>query len=211
MTRPTTRGEIEGDQIQAHSQGGNLGGSDPGPQQRGKLRGIRYRPTVKGEIEGDQIRPPPDSYCCGQYASYWNAFLFQLQLQMVAALSLIPATSECWRGVGVCSLPFTITFTSIIPHIIPPPPFWRFRQTWWYIESMDNLWQLKFFFHRIAFHNVTFHWISGIEISRSKRILHCDSLDVTCSALFSHEKYCLPTVRFTFIIHVLYFRVQHCH
>ena len=21
-------------------------------------------------------RPPPDGYCCGQYASYWNAFLY---------------------------------------------------------------------------------------------------------------------------------------
>ena len=20
--------------------------------------------------------PPPDAYCCGRYASYWNAFLF---------------------------------------------------------------------------------------------------------------------------------------
>ena len=63
---------MEGDQIQAHSQGGNGGGSDPGPQAhtqggngggsdpgphpRGKLRGIRSRPTPKGEIEGDQIQ-----------------------------------------------------------------------------------------------------------------------------------------------------------
>ena len=23
-------------------------------------------------------RPPPDGYCCGRYASYWNAFLFTL-------------------------------------------------------------------------------------------------------------------------------------
>ena len=22
--------------------------------------------------------PPPDGYCCGRYASYWNAFLFKL-------------------------------------------------------------------------------------------------------------------------------------
>ena len=56
---PTPKGEIEGDQIQAHTQGGNGGGSDPGPHQRGKLRGIRSRPTPKGEIEGDQIQAPP--------------------------------------------------------------------------------------------------------------------------------------------------------
>ena len=53
------------------------------------------RPTAKGEVEGDLAkggvpapgegacsgggvwRPPPrDGYCCGRYASYWNAFLF---------------------------------------------------------------------------------------------------------------------------------------
>ena len=74
-SRPTPKGEIEGDQIQAHTQGGHWGGSDPGPHPRGKLRGIRSRPTPTGEIEGDQVQPP-DDYCCGRYASYWNAFLF---------------------------------------------------------------------------------------------------------------------------------------
>ena len=61
---------------------------DP-PHPRGKLRGIRSRPRSKGEIERDQIQahtqggnsggsgpdPPPEDYCCGRYASYWNAFL----------------------------------------------------------------------------------------------------------------------------------------
>ena len=42
-SRPTPRGEIEGDQVQAHNQGGNSGGSDPGPHPRGKFRGIRTR------------------------------------------------------------------------------------------------------------------------------------------------------------------------
>ena len=59
-SRPAPKGEIEGDQIQAHTQGGNSGGSDPGTHPRGKLRGIRTR---------------PHDYCCGWYASYWNAFL----------------------------------------------------------------------------------------------------------------------------------------
>ena len=31
------------------------------------------RPEQKGVPGGD---PPQDSYCCRQYASYWNAFLF---------------------------------------------------------------------------------------------------------------------------------------
>ena len=72
----------------------------PGPHPRGKFRGIWSRPTAKGEVEGDLARggcllwgvpvpggsapggsvwrPPssPDGYCCGRYASYWNAFLF---------------------------------------------------------------------------------------------------------------------------------------
>ena len=41
---------------QAHTQGGNWGGSGPGPHPRGKLRGVRSRHTPKGEIEGDQIQ-----------------------------------------------------------------------------------------------------------------------------------------------------------
>ena len=55
-SRPTPKGEIEEDQIQAHTQGGNWGGSDPGPHPRGKLRGIRSRPTPKREIEEDLIQ-----------------------------------------------------------------------------------------------------------------------------------------------------------
>ena len=74
-SRPTPKGEIQGDQIQAHTQGGNSGGSDPSPHPRGKFRGIRSRPTPKGEIQGDQDQTPPDDYCRGRYASYWNAFL----------------------------------------------------------------------------------------------------------------------------------------
>ena len=55
-SRPTPKGEIEEDQIQAHTQGGNWGGSDPGPHPRGKLRGVRSRPTPKREIEEDLIQ-----------------------------------------------------------------------------------------------------------------------------------------------------------
>ena len=100
VSRPTTKGEVEGDLVQAHSQGGSWGGSGPGPQPRGKLRGNWSRPTAKGEVEGDLPggylvlgvacshgglvpapggawwRPPPRyGYCCWRYASYWNALL----------------------------------------------------------------------------------------------------------------------------------------
>ena len=70
-SRPTPKGEIEGDQVQAHTQGGNSGRSDPvphprgklresdpGPHPRGEFRGIRSRPTSKGEIQGDQDQTP---------------------------------------------------------------------------------------------------------------------------------------------------------
>ena len=28
----------------------------------------------------EQAFPPADGYCCGRYASYWNAFLFKIRL-----------------------------------------------------------------------------------------------------------------------------------
>ena len=52
VSRPTPNGEVEGDLVQAHSQGRNWGGSGPGPQPRGKLRGIWSRPTAKGVVKG---------------------------------------------------------------------------------------------------------------------------------------------------------------
>ena len=92
--RPTPRGEVEGS---------GLGGS-PGPHPRGVSRptprGVS-KPTPRGSrgphlggspgshqrgspgphLEGSQhaLRQAPpavDGYCYGQYASYWNAFLF---------------------------------------------------------------------------------------------------------------------------------------
>ena len=61
------------------------GGGFPGPHPGGKLRGLAgrgvSRPTPGGGVciqactEADP--PPVDGYCHGQYASYWNAFLFE--------------------------------------------------------------------------------------------------------------------------------------
>ena len=60
VSRPTTKGEVERDLalggLQAHTQGGTL------------LQGGSLLPGGCGD--------PPDGYCCGRYASYWNAFLF---------------------------------------------------------------------------------------------------------------------------------------
>ena len=42
----------------------------PGP---GTPPGTRYTP--RDQVPPDQVHPPGDGYCCGRYASYWNAFL----------------------------------------------------------------------------------------------------------------------------------------
>ena len=63
-SRPTPRGEIEGGRSRPTPKGENSGGSNPSPHRRGKFRGI------------EPDTPPPNNYCCGRYASYWNAFLF---------------------------------------------------------------------------------------------------------------------------------------
>ena len=63
--------------FQAHTQGGSLGGSGWGVPGQGVSR-----PTPKGEVEGywgvpglgGCVETCPDGYCCGRYASYWNAF-----------------------------------------------------------------------------------------------------------------------------------------
>ena len=66
-SRPTPKGEIQGDQVQANIQVGNFGG-------------IRTR--------------PPDDYCCGRYVSYWNAFLF-LNIYMLINLFRIIIMTHC--------------------------------------------------------------------------------------------------------------------
>ena len=89
VSRPISRGEVEG----------IWPGGVSRPTPKGEVEGIWpggvSRPTPKGEVEGDLARgglqahtwwgsipacteaDPPDGYYCGQYASYWNAFLFQ--------------------------------------------------------------------------------------------------------------------------------------
>ena len=37
-------------------------------------------PAPKGVCGGDPLPRPADGYCCGQYASYWNAFLLTYYL-----------------------------------------------------------------------------------------------------------------------------------
>ena len=60
---------------QAHTQGGAWE----------VWRGGVSRPTPRGCIPAcTEADPPPpaDGYCCGRYASYWNAFLFKIAVTM---------------------------------------------------------------------------------------------------------------------------------
>ena len=81
VSRPTPSGEVEGD----------LGGGSPGPHPRGKFRVSQVH--TQGGLQAHtwgclqdhtcgvsipactEADTPPDGYCCGRYASYWNAFL----------------------------------------------------------------------------------------------------------------------------------------
>ena len=58
-SRPTPRGEIGVDQVQAHSQGGNSGGSDPGPHPRGNSGGSDPGPHPRGNSGGSDPGPHP--------------------------------------------------------------------------------------------------------------------------------------------------------
>ena len=167
QVRPTARGEIEGDQIQAHTQGGNSGGSDPGPHPRGKFRGIRSRPTPKGEIQGDQIQAhtqggnsggsgpdaplPHDDYCCGWYASY--AFLFA---------RFLPKTAWKWEKLfrGRASLS---------PSLPPPTPMYPPMTLW----KINDLWQNWLFSIVFPLLFSIFFFKSLISASFSSTILLC--------------------------------------
>ena len=75
--RSTPKGEIEGDQIQAHTQGGNWWDQIQAHTQGGNSGGSGPAPTPNN--------------CCRWYASYWNAFLLR-NIHQIAQLP-IPTTS----------------------------------------------------------------------------------------------------------------------
>ena len=63
------------------------GGRSPGPHPGGRLRGLAgvglqaHNPGGVSQHALRQTTPPPaDGYCCGRYASYWNAFLLKYGL-----------------------------------------------------------------------------------------------------------------------------------
>ena len=89
-------GSGQGEGLQAHTQGGSWGGSGQGDVSRPTPGGLQAhtqggvsRPTPGGvswptprgvSISACTETDPPDGYCCGRYASYWNAFLLQRML-----------------------------------------------------------------------------------------------------------------------------------
>ena len=66
--------------LQAHTQGGSWGGSAWGVPAPGRCLVLGWGCLVLGGgcllRGGCLVEIPPDSYCCGRYASYWNAFLY---------------------------------------------------------------------------------------------------------------------------------------
>ena len=96
-SRPTAKREIEGDLVQAHSQGGCWGGSGQGVESAlgGPALGgclLWGVPALGGGVpalEGMwRDTPTCDGYCCGRYASYWNAFLLYYKFNILYFLEL---------------------------------------------------------------------------------------------------------------------------
>ena len=88
VSRPTPKGEVEGD-LAGGSSGPHLGGLLLGGLRVCSWGGGGLLPRggclVPGGGAWSQgvVWRPPDGYCCGRYAFYWNAFLFHLDLSQV--------------------------------------------------------------------------------------------------------------------------------
>ena len=92
VSRHTPKGEVEGDLVQVHTQGEVEGDLARGcllwgcllwgvPALGGACSGegacSKGVPALGGACSRGCGDPPTnDGYCCGRYASYWNAFLF---------------------------------------------------------------------------------------------------------------------------------------
>ena len=80
--------------------------------------------TQEGIPACTEADPPADGYCCGQYASYWNAFLFSINLFVVLSKALL--LLYCWPiQEGGNSRRTNYRITSII--FLAPSQWWQFR------------------------------------------------------------------------------------
>ena len=84
--------------FQAHTQGESLRGLASGGLQAHNWGGDS-RPTPRGDVSQHALRQTPpqaDGYCCGRYASYWNAFLFSLLARSESAYSFNKEVQKIW-------------------------------------------------------------------------------------------------------------------
>ena len=80
VSRPTPQGEVGGlarGGLQAHTRGGPTTGGSPGPHLGEWSPGPHLGGVSQHALR--QTPHPHDGYCCRRYASYWNAFLFQMR------------------------------------------------------------------------------------------------------------------------------------
>ena len=87
VSRPTPRGKVEGS---------GRGVSRPTPSGVSRpTPGGFSRPTYTGVYPSMHWgRPPPDDYCRGRYACYWNAFLLKIISDVRRILSVLPVDME---------------------------------------------------------------------------------------------------------------------
>ena len=102
VSRPTPRGVSRptltgGGGLQAHTQGVSrptAWGRSPGPHLGGDIPACTETDTRH-----------PDGYCCGRYASYWNAFLFRQSLDgNWTGITVMPKYGHRYRYNSSCSV-----------------------------------------------------------------------------------------------------------
>ena len=112
VSRPIPRGMLGSGQGEGVWPGG---GGSPGPYPGGDVRGSgwegsRPRPRPRGVsrprpggwgVSQHALRQtlPADSYCCGRYASYWNAFMFIMVIHRLSVNTGLLANGQCTLSV----------------------------------------------------------------------------------------------------------------
>ena len=142
VSRPTPRGEVEwsGQKgLQAHTQGGGWGvwlGGSPGPHPGGVQAhawGVYPRHALR------QTYPQADGHCCGWYASYWNAFLWQLQLWLPVPW-FERTVKQLWIATNLCR---TGNHNKNVPRISSVNSFccvkqWQLMRYFYLLKAVDS-------------------------------------------------------------------------
>ena len=94
VSRSTSKGEVQGSGwggLQVHTWGRvsrPTPGGSPGPHPGG-LQAHTQGGCIPACTEAD----PPNGYCCGRYASYWNAFLYRSIINLIRYATLVTGRS----------------------------------------------------------------------------------------------------------------------